>query len=138
MQIRAGLYMPALICIFDLFQFLFMEMTDLKEKTADLADHVEDLANTFYKLTVVNITQKATNVVSNLLLILSIAVIGFLIILFGGIALALWLGDLVESRAGGFLITAGFFVIVLLVLAAIRKKVVFPYIRNLIIRKIYD
>jgi hypothetical protein len=138
MQIRAGLYMPALICIFDLFQFLFMEMTDLKEKTADLADHVEDLANTFYKLTVVNITQKATNVVSNLLLVLSIAVIGFLIILFGGMALAFWLGDLLESRAGGFLMTAGLFVIVLLIIAAIRKKIVFPYIRNLIIRKIYD
>ena len=113
-------------------------MNDLKEKTADLADHVEDLANTFYKLTVVNITQKATNVVSNLLLVLSITIIGFLVILFAGVALALWMGDLVNSRSGGFLITAGFFVIVLLIFASIRKKVVFPYIRNLIIRKIYD
>jgi len=115
-----------------------MQMDDLKEKTADLADHVEDLATTFYKLTVVKITQKVTTVASNLLLVLSIAVFGFLIILFGGVALAFWLGDLVGSRAGGFLITAGFFVIVLLIIAAIRKKIVFPYIRNLIIRKIYD
>jgi hypothetical protein len=115
-----------------------MQMNDLKEKTADLADHVEDLANTFYKLTVVNITQKATNVASNLLLVLSIAILGFLVVMFLGVALALWLGDLIESRAGGFLITAGFFGIVLLIIAAIRKKIVFPYIRNLIIRKIYD
>lgn len=113
-------------------------MDDLKEKTADLADHVEDLATTFYKLTVVKITQKATNVASNLLLVLSIAIFGFFIILFAGIALAFWVGDLVDSRAGGFLITAGFFGIVLLIIAAIRKKIVFPYIRNLIIRKIYD
>ena len=115
-----------------------MQMNDLKEKTADLADHVEDLATTFYKLTVVKLTQKVTNVASNLLLILSIAFFGFLIILFGGIALAFWVGDLVGNRAGGFLITAGFFLLVLLIIAAIRKKVVFPYIRNLIIRKIYD
>jgi len=115
-----------------------MQMDDLKEKTADLADHVEDIADTFYKLTVVKITQKATNVVSNLLLVLSIVILGFLIILFAGVALAFWLGDLVGSRAGGFLITAGFFVIVLLIIASIRKKIVFPYIRNLIIRKIYD
>jgi len=115
-----------------------MQMNDLKEKTADLADHVEDLANTFYKLTVVNITQKATNVVSNLLLVLSIAIIGFLVVMFLGVALALWVGDLIENRAGGFLITAGFFGIVLLIIAAIRKKIVFPFIRNLIIRKIYD
>ena len=46
-------------------------MDDLKEKTADLADHVEDFATTFYKLTVVKITQKVTTVVSNLLLVLS-------------------------------------------------------------------
>jgi len=115
-----------------------MQMDDLKEKTADLADHVEDLANTFYKLTVVKITQKATNIASNLLLVLSITIIGFLIILFVGVALALWLGDVVGSRAGGFLITAGIFGIVLLIIAGIRKKIVFPYIRNLIIRKIYD
>jgi hypothetical protein len=115
-----------------------MQMNDLKEKTADLADHVEDLANTFYKLTVVNITQKATNIASNLLLVLTITIVGFLIILFVGVALALWLGDLVNSRAGGFLITAGIFGIVLLIIASIRKKIVFPYIRDLIIRKIYD
>jgi hypothetical protein len=115
-----------------------MEMNDLKEKTADLADHVEDLANTFYKLTVVNITQKATNVTSNLLLVLTITIVGFLVVLFGGVALALWLGDLIDSRAGGFLITAGIFGIVILIIAAMRKKIVFPYIRNLIIRKIYD
>jgi len=115
-----------------------MQMNDLKEKTADLADHVEDLANTFYKLTVVNITQKATNIVSNLLLVISIAIIGSLVILFAGVALALWVGDLVGNRALGFLITAGFFGLVLLIIASIRKKIVFPYIRNLIIRKIYD
>jgi hypothetical protein len=115
-----------------------MQMNDLKEKTADLADHVEDLANTFYKLTVVNITQKATNIASNLLLVLTITIVGFLIILFVGVALALWLGDLVNSRAGGFLITAGIFGIVLLIIASIRKKIVFPYIRDLIVRKIYD
>jgi hypothetical protein len=115
-----------------------MQMNDLKEKTADLADHVEDLANTFYKLTVVNITQKATNIASNLLLVLTVTIVGFLVILFVGVALALWLGDLVNSRAGGFLITAGIFGIVLLIIASIRKKIVFPYIRDLIIRKIYD
>jgi len=113
-------------------------MDELKEKTADLADHVEDFATTFYKLTVVKLTQKVTNVASNLLLVLSIAFFGFIIVLFGGIALAYWVGDLVGSRAGGFLITAGFFLLVLLIIAAIRKKIVFPYIRNLIIRKIYD
>jgi hypothetical protein len=115
-----------------------MQMDDLKEKTADLADHVEDLANTFYKLTVVNITQKTTNITSAIILTLLIGVLGFLILLFCGIALSWWLGDLIHSRTGGFLLGGGFFLLLLLMMAAMRKKIIFPFIRNLIIRKFYD
>jgi hypothetical protein len=87
---------------------------------------------------VLNITQKTTNVASNFILGAAIGFFGFIVVLFLGIALAWWLGDLIESRAGGFLLAAGFFVLVLLIIAGIRKKVVFPFIRNKIIRKIYE
>jgi Putative Actinobacterial Holin-X, holin superfamily III len=117
---------------------LFMQMDDLKEKTADLADHVEDLADTFYKLTVVKITEKATTIASNVILVLSITIFGFFILLFSGIALAWWLGDLVNSRTAGFLLGAGFFLLVLLIIAALKKKTIFPYIRDRIIRKVYE
>jgi hypothetical protein len=110
----------------------------LKEKTADLVDHVEDLANTFYKLTILNITQKTTNIASNVILGMAIVVFGSCVVLFLGLALAWWLGDLIGSRAGGFLLAAGFFILVLLIIAAIRRKIVFPYIRNRIIRKVYE
>lgn len=115
-----------------------MQMEDLKEKTTDLADHVGDFADTFYKLTILKLTQKTTNIASGILLGVAIGIFGFLVVLFLSTALALWLGDLIESRAGGFLITAGIFVVLLAIIAAIRKKVVFPFIRNRIIRKIYD
>ena len=113
-------------------------MDDLKEKTADLADHVEDLANTFYKLTVVNVTQKTTNITSAVILAIIYTVLGFLVLVFGGIALSWWLGDLVNSRTGGFLLGSGIFLVVLLILAAMRKKIIYPYIRNTIVRKFYD
>lgn len=110
----------------------------LKEKAADLVDHVEDLANTFYKLTILNVTQKTTNIAANVIMGMSIVVFGSCVVLFLGLALSWWLGDLVGSRAGGFLLTAGFFILVLLIIAAVKKKIVFPYIRNRIIRKIYE
>ena len=110
----------------------------LKEKAADLVDHVEDLANTFYKLTILNITQKTTNIASNVIMGMAVVVFGSCVVLFLGLALSWWLGDLVGSRAGGFLLTAGFFILVLLIIAAVKKKIVFPYIRNRIIRKIYE
>lgn len=115
-----------------------MQVDELKEKTADLADHVEDLANTFYRLTVINITQKATHVISGLFITILMAVLGFCILLFLGIALSWWLGDLLQNRTLGFLLGAASFLILFLVLAALRKKIIFPFIRNLIIRKIYD
>lgn len=115
-----------------------VQMDELKEKTADLADHVEDLANTFYKLTILNVTQKTTNIAANVILGVAIVVFGSSVILFLGLALAWWLGDLIDSRIGGFLLTAAFFLIVLWIIAATRKKMVFPFIRNRIIRKIYE
>jgi len=113
-------------------------MEGLKQKTAEIIDHVEDMAGTFYKLSLLKATQKATNVGSSFLVILALSVFGVFALLFLGIALCLWLGDLVNSRPGGFLIGAGFFFLVLGVIIALRKKIVFPFFRDLIIRKLYD
>lgn len=113
-------------------------MEDLKEKTIGLADHVEDLATTFYQLTLVKITQKISDIVSGLVLVLLAGLFGFFVVLFAGVALAWWLGDLVNSRIGGFLLAAAFFLILVLVLSFFRKNKILPLMRNIIIRKIYD
>ena len=113
-------------------------MEDLKEKTMDLADHVEDLADTYYRLTVLNVTQKATNIVSGALVMIVMCSLGVFVLLFAGCALAWWLGNIINSRTGGFLLTAGFFLILMLIIGLLRKKTIFPMIRDLIIRKVYD
>jgi hypothetical protein len=114
-----------------------MQMDDLKEKTVDLADHVEDIANTFYRLTVVNVAQKTSNITSGIIVALVACVLGSMVLLFLGIGLAWWLGNVLESRVGGFLLAAGIFFVLLIIVALLRKKIISP-IRNLIIRKIYD
>ena len=86
-------------------------MEDLKEKTRDLADHVEDLADTFYRLTTVNVTQKATNIISGAIIGVLIVTLGLFFLFFASLALGWWLGDLVNSRAGGFLIAGCIFFI---------------------------
>jgi hypothetical protein len=113
-------------------------MNDLKEKTTNLADHVEDLADTFYKLAVVNVTQKTTSITSSLIGTILICTFGFFFLLFGGLALSWWLGSVVGNRAAGFLLGGAFFLVVMVVLLAMRKKIIFPYFRDLIIRKFYD
>jgi predicted phage tail protein len=113
-------------------------MEDLKEKTIDLADHIEDLADTFYRLTVLNVTQKATNIASGAIFMIVLSALVLFCLFFAGCALAWWLGDLVNSRVGGFLLTAALFLILIGIISLLKKKTIFPLIRNLIIRRVYD
>jgi hypothetical protein len=111
---------------------------DLKDSAKDLTEHIGDMADTFYKLAVLNLTQKATNAAATGISVIVLCTFGVFFLIFGGIALGWWIGDLVGSRAGGFAIVAGFFLLLTICIVALRKKIVFPYFRNRIIRKVYD
>ena len=113
-----------------------MEKTE--NKVVDLANHVEQYAETWYKLSLLKLTQKSTNVASAGLAAIVIFIFGLFVMLLAGIALCLWLGQLVNNQAVGFLLGAVFFTVVMLVIVMLRKKIVFPYFRDLIIRKLYD
>lgn len=125
----------SLLCI---FKPCNMEISDLKEKTSDLSEHVEDLAQTFYNLSVVRITRKVSDISAGGVVMLLTVLLGLFVLLFMGFAFAWWMGELVNNRAGGFLISAGLFILLLFGILAIKKKIIFPYIRNLIIRNVYD
>ena len=113
-------------------------MEDLKEKTRDLADHVEDLAETFYRLTTVKVTQKATDVISGAIIGVLLITLALFFLFFAGFALGWWMGDLVNSRAVGFLLAAAFFLLVFVVIVMIGKKTILPMLRDIIVRKFYD
>ncbi len=112
-------------------------MSALKEKTADIVDHVEDIAETYYRLTIVNATQKATSLASSVVIMLIVAALSMFVLVFLAIALAIWLGDVLGSRAGGFLLSAGIFLVVLGIVLLIRKPII-NGIRDLIVKKIYE
>ncbi len=123
--------------VLTMLPFNFITMSALKEKTADIVDHIEDIAETYYKLTIVNATQKATSLASSVVIMLVIAALSMFTLVFLAIALALWLGDLIHSRSGGFLLSAGIFLVVLGIVFLIRKPII-KSIRDLIVRKIYE
>jgi hypothetical protein len=113
------------------------EKEGFKEKVGDLTDHIGDYLDTLYKLTIVKATQKATNVASIIVVALAVITVGMFALFFASIALSLWIGNLISSRVGGFLVVAGFYLFSLLIIILLRKKIVFPFFRNLILR-IYD
>ena len=111
---------------------------DIKDTLGDLVDHAGEMANTFYRLQILNLTKKATDVTANIAGGLVSALLGVFFILFAGIALGFWLGELLDSNALGFLVVAGFFALLAIIFLSIRKKIVFPMWRNMIIRKLYE
>jgi protein-S-isoprenylcysteine O-methyltransferase Ste14 len=113
-------------------------MEDLKTKTAHLKEHVSDYAKTTIDL----VKAKATKGASNAAAGAAIGVVAFLLTIFFLIflftALAWWLASLMNSAALGFLCVAGLFLLLLVLIFVLRKKVIVPLIRNAIISKVYE
>ena len=115
-----------------------MEAQNLKEDAKDILNHAGDYAETFYKLNLLRLTKKVSDVASVVVNSFLIFIIGLCILLFISFAGAWWLGDVVQNRALGFLLIAGFYLLIILVLILMRRKIISPFIRNTLIRKIYE
>lgn len=113
-------------------------MEDLKEKTADLLSHTEELAETWQKLMTLKLTQKVADVASAAVMTVILFISAMFVVFLCGLALSWWLGDLIDSRAGGFLLGAAFFLVVAIIVYVSRKSLLFPLFRDRIVRKLYD
>jgi hypothetical protein len=113
-------------------------MEDVKDKVEELSEHVKDYVNTLYELTTLKLVQQTVNAAA-------FAANGFIVIIFsvlvltlGGVGLGWWLGNLMNSRAGGFLVVAGFYLVCLICMMTFMKKIIFSSIRDKILKKIYE
>lgn len=107
------------------------------EASDNLADNVVDFLETYYKLTLVNITDKASGVASSVVAFLAIFIIGIFVVLFAALGLGIWLSQLLNSAIAGYLLVAGLFLLFILVIIVFRKKLTIGF-RNFIIRKVYE
>ncbi len=114
------------------------QMETVKEKLEELTENVSSYAETFYELTMVKLTQQAANAVAAMVNGAVFLLVTILVLLMAGIGLAIWLGEKMNSMAGGFLLVAGFFLLCLLGLILFGRKTIFPHIRNRIVRKMYE
>jgi len=110
----------------------------IKENTSDLVDHVTDFLETYYQYIAINVAQKSVNLASGAINFVVLIFLCLLIVSFTGVGIAWWLGDVINSRPGGFFIVAAFYLVIMIVMIVTRKKVIFPFLRNIITRKIYE
>ena len=115
-----------------------MEAQNIKEDAKDVLNHAGDYAQTFYKLSLVRLTKKVSDIASGVVNSFLIFFISLCILLFISFAGAWWLGDVVNNRALGFLLIAAFYLLIVFILILMRKKIISPFIRNTLIRKIYE
>jgi len=115
-----------------------METQRIKEDAKDIINHSQDYLETLYKLSIVRATKKASNIASGLVNSLLLFFISLCILLFLSIAAAWWIGQELNNPALGFLSVAGFYVLLAIILIALRKSVISPFIKNSLISKIYE
>ena len=113
-------------------------MEDLKTKTGHLKEHINDYVQSTIQLAKVKATKGASSAVAGI----AIGITAFLLVIFFLIffftAIAWWLADVFNSAALGFFSVAGLFFLILVIIFALRKKLIVPAIRNAIISKVYE
>ena len=112
-------------------------MEELKSKVADLTDHAGDVLDTYYRLAVIKFTKKTAKITTAALTLFVIAAFSLCVLLFIGVGLAMLLGAIM-NLALAYFIVAAFYLVLIACFWALRKKLVFPVVRDFLVRKIYD
>lgn len=115
-----------------------MPKEDIKTKAAHLKEHVGDYVNTYVQIAKARAVKGASTVTAGITIGITAFFFAFFFLFFIGFGLGWWLGDLFDNRAAGFFAVAGFFLLLCGLLFALRKKVIVPMIRNMIISKVYE
>jgi hypothetical protein len=99
---------------------------------------VSDLVDTYIALAKANVTEKAATAASVSAAGIIMAVFALFLLFFAAFGLAWWIGQLLSSVVAGFLIVAGFFGLLLVLLIAFKEQFLYPMIRNKIVKKVYE
>ena len=114
------------------------EQVSMKTAFNNFKSSTQEIVDTYYRLGVATATQKGANIAAASVSGILMALLGLFAFLFAFIGLAFWVGTLVNSTAGGFLIVAGFFALLLILVIALKGRVIYPMIRNAIVKKVYE
>lgn len=114
-----------------------MEENDRKHQDG-IFDAVGDMMNTYRELAKVRMAEGAAVGGSASLLGIVLLLVVIFVLLFLGMGLAWWIGDALDNTKAGFFIVGGFYLLLLVVGVLTSRSVILPWLRNLIVRKIYE
>ncbi|TXH55181.1 MAG: phage holin family protein [Bacteroidia bacterium] len=113
-------------------------MFNIKEKIDEVVDNAENVARTYYKLGVLNAIDKGSKIGSILIVSILSLFLVFIFLIFVLFGCAYWIGEALQNIKLGFFIVAGLTLLLTLLIVALNKKLVTPWIRNIIIEQLND
>ncbi|MDQ3844214.1 MAG: phage holin family protein [Bacteroidota bacterium] len=112
-------------------------MEELKTSARNLKEHVSEYAKTYAELIKAKTTQGASNAAASAAVMIAATFFSIFFLSFLFLGLAWWIGTALDSPAAGFFIVAGLFLLIVVLLFVLRKKVIIPMIRNALIASVY-
>ncbi|MDQ1086747.1 MULTISPECIES: phage holin family protein [unclassified Siphonobacter] len=112
-------------------------LKDIRESAEDLFGRITEYIEARWNMAVLQTADKTADIVSSLAAIIILSVFGGMVVLFGSIALAWWIGESTGSVAAGFGLVALGYALITLVLFMIRDKFIKIPILNTFIKRFY-
>jgi len=114
------------------------KFSDIQNRAKTLTDDVGELLDLYYKLASVTVTEKASNAAAVSITFSILISFAMFTLLFAGLGIGWYLGEVLNSVLAGYAIVSGFFFVMILLTVLVRKSYIFPLIRNTIIKKLYE
>ncbi len=109
-----------------------------QKKNETWIDNTGDLIDSYRNLITIRVVEHSSLGISISIIGVMYVIITVFILLFAGLGSAWWIGEQLNNMKAGFFIVGGFYVLLFLTLVATSTKIWIPYIRNAIIKKIYE
>lgn len=111
-------------------------MNNSFEKWEGLTDHVKEYINTRVELAKLTIAEKTSQIVSQLIAVSIVALFLLFVLVFGSIAGAWALSDWIGKPYAGFLIVAGIYLVLGIIVWVARGRLLLYPIMNAIIKQL--
>lgn len=110
---------------------------DTSSKIADLKEHVKEYVQTRVELLTLTAADKGTAAVSNAVLYFALFLISIFFLLFLSVGAAFAISEALDVRYSGFLIVAGFYLLLGVILFVLQNKLVKDPIVNTLLKSFF-
>lgn len=112
-------------------------MNDAFEKIEGLTDHVKEYITTRIEVVKLEVAEKTSLVIGNVIAGVVVAVLFLFVVAFGSIAGAWALSDWIGKRYAGFLIIAGLYLLLGIIIWITRQRIIRLPVMNAIIKQLH-